>query len=302
MALDDSGRTSSGSRLGVLIRDITSIIGAYRKQATPPKFTEQLLKIQESGLFDADWYLKRNPDVAKAKIDPLFHYVNYGGFEGRDPNSKFGTRSYLAAYPGLVATSTNPLYHHILHRTAIPVPEKRAKAPPRVPSSPAPSLPAAPKPQLMPPVPASLVPALPWRAIVSHGNDAGELSRVLGVARPQGPAARRFQPVRVDEDIQADRLWLAAGYLFDAPASETCFGWEGTLTSANNLANEALIRHLRVIRAAKLPTVLVYDAATLARPFYKDLHPLFSVHIDCRSLKDNEILPGPFASLGTEAT
>ena len=33
--------------------------------------------------FDEDYYLKNNPDVATAKIDPYCHYVNYGKAEGR---------------------------------------------------------------------------------------------------------------------------------------------------------------------------------------------------------------------------
>ncbi len=35
-----------------------------------------------SGLFDKDWYLAKNPDVAQAGVDPWLHYVRYGGFEG----------------------------------------------------------------------------------------------------------------------------------------------------------------------------------------------------------------------------
>jgi GT2 family glycosyltransferase len=37
--------------------------------------------------FDRDWYLKRYPDIAKAGIDPLNHYVSYGKLEGRKKNA-----------------------------------------------------------------------------------------------------------------------------------------------------------------------------------------------------------------------
>ena len=37
-------------------------------------------------LIDKDFYLKRYPDVATAKIDPVEHYVSYGFREGRSPN------------------------------------------------------------------------------------------------------------------------------------------------------------------------------------------------------------------------
>jgi hypothetical protein len=36
-------------------------------------------------LFDRAWYLSQNPDVAKAGLDPWFHYLEYGVIEGRLP-------------------------------------------------------------------------------------------------------------------------------------------------------------------------------------------------------------------------
>src|SRR5215470_15494290 len=40
--------------------------------------------IDSSGLFDAEWYLAQNPDVAAAGINPLVHYLRHGAAEGRD--------------------------------------------------------------------------------------------------------------------------------------------------------------------------------------------------------------------------
>ena len=274
---------SSQSPIKSLIRDLGAALGSHKRRIDRPKLAEQLSEVRESGLFDTSWYLRRNPDVAKAKVDPLVHYLEHGGFEGRDPNSAFSSRAYLAEHPHLASTGVSPLYHYVLNRPAVPAPVKASRTAERA---------KAPL-----PVPASLVPALPWKAIVKESLESGRLSQVLGVACPRGEAALRFELIRVDEDIQGDRLSSAAGYLFDVPASDSRFGWEGTMTPANNLANEALVRHLRAVRAAKLPTVLVYDAATLSRPFYKDLQSLFSVHIDRRSLAGDEILPGPFATL-----
>lgn len=298
MAMYVDRLTSSQSRIRTLIRDFGAVVASYNKQAVPRELSTQLLKVQESGLFDAIWYLERNPDVAKAGINPLLHYVRYGGFEGRDPNRSFSSRAYLAAHADLVSTGTNPLYHFIVNRTAIPTPQKTKAAP--IPEK-AKAAPAPEKAKAPPPAPPPVVPTLPWKAIVEHSREADRVSRVLGVARPRGEAARHFELIRVDEDIQIDRLSPAAGYLFDAPASDSCFGWEGTMTAANNLANEALVRHLRAVRAAKLPAVLVYDATTLSRPFYKDLQPLFTVHVDRRLLEGDEVLPGPFASLCKQA-
>jgi hypothetical protein len=53
--------------------------------------------LRRSGLFDAQWYLRHNADVADAGIDPLRHYVEFGASEGRAPN------------PGLMASNDKAL-------------------------------------------------------------------------------------------------------------------------------------------------------------------------------------------------
>ncbi len=47
---------------------------------------QKMWRLKQSGLFDAQWYLAQNKDVAEAGVDPLFHYVCYGANEGRHPN------------------------------------------------------------------------------------------------------------------------------------------------------------------------------------------------------------------------
>ena len=42
-----------------------------------------LTHLRDAGLFDSDAYLKRYPDVAAARRDPLDHYLEYGYYEGR---------------------------------------------------------------------------------------------------------------------------------------------------------------------------------------------------------------------------
>lgn len=58
--------------------------------------------------FDADFYLSRNADVARARVDPLRHYLKHGWREGRDPNPTFSTRYYAATH---APTGENPLLH-----------------------------------------------------------------------------------------------------------------------------------------------------------------------------------------------
>ena len=57
--------------------------------------------IRRSGLFQPAWYLEHNPDVATSGIDPLEHYMRFGGAEGRDPSPFFDGKAYLDANPAL---------------------------------------------------------------------------------------------------------------------------------------------------------------------------------------------------------
>jgi glycosyltransferase involved in cell wall biosynthesis len=45
------------------------------------------------GLFDAESYRGRYPDVADGRVSPLYHYVRYGITEGRDPGPLLAPRS-----------------------------------------------------------------------------------------------------------------------------------------------------------------------------------------------------------------
>jgi glycosyltransferase involved in cell wall biosynthesis len=69
--------------------------------------------IARSGLFDRNWYLASNPDVAASGLDPIRHYVVYGALEGRDPSPSFSTRGYLSHYLDVAAAGANPLEHFI---------------------------------------------------------------------------------------------------------------------------------------------------------------------------------------------
>ena len=47
----------------------------------------QMALLRRARIVDPDWYLSRNEDVAKAGVDPLRHYIEFGVREGREPNS-----------------------------------------------------------------------------------------------------------------------------------------------------------------------------------------------------------------------
>src|SRR5579863_561325 len=66
-----------------------------------------------SGFFDPDWYQTRYPDIAASGIDPLFHFVNFGAAEGRDPNRFFDGGWYLVHYPDVATSGQHPLVHYL---------------------------------------------------------------------------------------------------------------------------------------------------------------------------------------------
>jgi len=76
-------------------------------------FQEEEQVCAQSGLFDREWYLQRNPDVAASGIDPLAHYIRKGAAEGRDPHPLFDSDWYLRRNPDVAAAGMNPLRHYI---------------------------------------------------------------------------------------------------------------------------------------------------------------------------------------------
>ena len=90
-------------------RDVAASLG-FRRGA---RRGHALRLVQSSGLFDREWYVSAYPDVARARIDPLNHYMNTGWREGRDPGPDFATSSYLKANPDVAAAGANPLLHFL---------------------------------------------------------------------------------------------------------------------------------------------------------------------------------------------
>lgn len=77
--------------------------------------TKNRKRLEQSGLFDPVYYLRRYPDVGAAGIDPLTHYLDHGAEDGRDPNPVFQTRWYVARYPDVTTLGENPLLHYLMH-------------------------------------------------------------------------------------------------------------------------------------------------------------------------------------------
>jgi glycosyltransferase involved in cell wall biosynthesis len=91
-----------------VVRQLASRLG---RQGQLSRDEEQVCT--QSRLFDREWYLQRNPDVAVSGVDPLTHYIRKGAAEGRDPHPLFDSDWYLQRNPDVAASGVNPLTHYI---------------------------------------------------------------------------------------------------------------------------------------------------------------------------------------------
>jgi hypothetical protein len=99
-------------------REIRSVQEAALEPAWKGKFgasepNSRIYKvIASSPLFDSNWYLSSYPDVAKAGLDPIAHYLEYGTAEPLNPGPNFDAVWYLRANPDVAAANMNPLVHY----------------------------------------------------------------------------------------------------------------------------------------------------------------------------------------------
>lgn len=64
-------------------------------------------------LWDENWYLSRYPDVATARVSPLWHYRRHGRLARRSPHPWFDPSWYAAQNPDVVATGADPVEHYL---------------------------------------------------------------------------------------------------------------------------------------------------------------------------------------------
>jgi GT2 family glycosyltransferase len=83
-----------------------------RKFLTPGRYRLELALLRSSELFDADYYLQENPDVAAIGKDPVIDYLEFGQ-DGRNPSLGFDAQYYLSTYEDVRKTKANPLVHYL---------------------------------------------------------------------------------------------------------------------------------------------------------------------------------------------
>lgn len=84
---------------------------AKKKEKRRKRREQELALIAEH--FDEHYYLKNYPDVAKADVSPLVHFVDTGWKLNYDPCAHFSTSFYLDMYPDVAESGNNPFYHFL---------------------------------------------------------------------------------------------------------------------------------------------------------------------------------------------
>lgn len=69
--------------------------------------------VVESGLFDHAWYVARYPDIRRAGVDPLAHFVYFGADELRNPGPLFDSKWYAATHKEYALTGFSPIEHYL---------------------------------------------------------------------------------------------------------------------------------------------------------------------------------------------
>jgi GT2 family glycosyltransferase/glycosyltransferase involved in cell wall biosynthesis len=82
--------------------------------------------LNNSPLFDKEWYLTEYKDVARKRLDPVLHYLRKGATELRNPGPGFSTGWYFENYPDVRRAGVNPLVHYLRYgreRGQLPAPQ-----------------------------------------------------------------------------------------------------------------------------------------------------------------------------------
>lgn len=69
--------------------------------------------IGNSDLFDREWYLSQYSDASNSNLTPEQHYLDVGAEKLYDPSPIFSTLDYLRANPDVAAAGINPLLHYL---------------------------------------------------------------------------------------------------------------------------------------------------------------------------------------------
>jgi hypothetical protein len=111
-------RAGLGKQLNELSDVLAALLSEQYWAAQRPRrrrTDEQTLvaEVEASDLFDAGWYLRQHPEVAKERLSPALDYVRTGNAAGRDPGPRFDTAGYLREHPDAGTAGVPLLVHHL---------------------------------------------------------------------------------------------------------------------------------------------------------------------------------------------
>ncbi|WP_415765101.1 glycosyltransferase family 4 protein [Pseudomonas sp. ZB1P45] len=97
----------------MILSRIKMLVGPFLPGVASSQRTVDYTLLDLSGLFDREWYLATNTDIAASGTDPLAHYLEHGWKEGRNPSAFFDGAWYLVHNPDVAQADINPLLHYV---------------------------------------------------------------------------------------------------------------------------------------------------------------------------------------------
>ncbi len=92
---------------------LIAIFAKANRKYSQPLRPVAAYKLLLAPFFSESFYLRQNPDVADAGVDPFQHYITWGWHENRCPSPYFDVPWYLLQYPEVAAAGIEPLTHFI---------------------------------------------------------------------------------------------------------------------------------------------------------------------------------------------
>ncbi|WP_150295297.1 glycosyltransferase [Sphingobium estronivorans] len=77
-----------------------------------PGKRSEITVVEQSPLFDAQWYREQYPEAGESDRDAAWHYLTHGAKHLLNPGPRFSTRFYLHKYPDIAKAGINPLVHY----------------------------------------------------------------------------------------------------------------------------------------------------------------------------------------------
>ncbi|MEM6890476.1 MAG: glycosyltransferase [Pseudomonadota bacterium] len=93
--------------------DIDAVMARAGVGGLLPGKRRALLMAAARAVFDANFYVEVNSDIASAGFDAFDHYMQSGWADGRSPHPLFDAEGYLRRYRDVVDAGVNPLLHYL---------------------------------------------------------------------------------------------------------------------------------------------------------------------------------------------